>query len=220
MLAAVRTAQPVVRAHQAPHAGAEHRGFERWQVQLAQRPFGHLHADREALVLLVVAYEVLDARTDAALLDAFDVGDCHLGGEIRIFRKAFEVASVQWMAVNVHRAAHRHLSRAPRRRARVRHAAPGRGSTLLPAPIRTAGWQTIPPPNAARARRPGRRSRAARGRRPGRSARCARSRRPRSGRLALPGSGQPRLMARTSECVRSPGLLSVQAIAGARSWAS
>ncbi len=108
MLAAVRTAQPVVRAHQAPHAGAEHRGFERWQVQLAQRPFGNLHADREALVLLVVAYEVLDARTDAALLDAFDVGDCHLGGEIRIFRKAFEVASVQWMAVNVHRRSEQH----------------------------------------------------------------------------------------------------------------
>ncbi|BCK71472.1 hypothetical protein Srufu_054250 [Streptomyces libani subsp. rufus] len=65
------------------------------EIELAQRARGDAVVDGEPVGLGVVAHEVLDGRTDAALLHPTDISGPDLAGEQRVFRIALEVPAAQ-----------------------------------------------------------------------------------------------------------------------------
>ncbi len=91
----------VVGRHHGPHAHLSDRRLERSQVELSERPLGHLRADRHPLELRVVGHEVLDGGTDALALYALDVGHSQPGREERILAVALEVSARKGRAVQV-----------------------------------------------------------------------------------------------------------------------
>lgn len=109
VVGAVRAVQPVVGAHDGPHAGPLHRRLERHQVHLAQRALVDLRRHRHPLELGLVADEVLDAGRNTLVLQPGDVGDRHLRRQHRILTVELEVAAADRRAVQVHGRRQQHM---------------------------------------------------------------------------------------------------------------
>ena len=91
----------VVAAHQASRLAFLHSGFEGGEVDFVQRPLVHVVADAVAVVVGVVAEEVLDGRRNAFPLGADDVvGGC-LPCQIGVLAHVLEVASAEGRAIDV-----------------------------------------------------------------------------------------------------------------------
>ena len=106
---------------------------------------------RRALELGLVADEVLDRRGDALRLQALDVGDRELGGQVRVLGVALEVAAVEPRALDVDRRRQQHprrLASSPPRRAP--RPSPGRapGSRSTPSEIATGKQADFTPPTS------------------------------------------------------------------------
>ncbi len=88
------------------HDGADVRafdgGFEDGQVDLAHGALVDDGVHVVAVVLRIVAYEVLDGRRYAQLLHALDVADGDAPAQERVLTEVFEVAAVHGCDINVH----------------------------------------------------------------------------------------------------------------------
>ena len=91
----------VVAGHQASRLAFLHSGFEGGQVDFVQRPLVHVVADAVAVVVGVVAEEVLDGRCNAFPLGADDVvGGC-LPCQVGVLAHVLEVASAEGRTIDV-----------------------------------------------------------------------------------------------------------------------
>ena len=108
VIGAEHTVQPVVTRHHCPHAGPNG-GFERHQIQLAQRPLIDVGRHRCPPVLGVVAHEMLHTARNTVGLHTVDVrrGDIHR--EPRVFAHALEVATTDRCAMQVHGGRQQHV---------------------------------------------------------------------------------------------------------------
>jgi hypothetical protein len=89
----VVTVDAVVARHQGEHARSAHGVLEGQQVQLAKRALVDVGRRGVALVLGLVAHEVLDGGGDALPLHALDVGGGEHAREHGVLGEALEVAS-------------------------------------------------------------------------------------------------------------------------------
>ena len=85
----------IVGAHHCPGLSFLHGDFKGGQVDLPQRPLVDLAVRGEALVLLTVAGEVLQACADPVFLHPPDVACAEPAGQVRILREVLETASAQ-----------------------------------------------------------------------------------------------------------------------------
>ena len=92
IVGALDAVEAVVGRHHRPRSGHGH-GFEREQVDLAQRPLVDDAVDRGPMVLGVICHEMLGAGGDALRLHARHVRDPELGDEQRVLRVALEVTA-------------------------------------------------------------------------------------------------------------------------------
>ena len=99
----------IVGAHDGPGIGLLQRDAERLQVNLVQRSFRHLRADRKPLKFLIVADKMLDTGGHPPALQAIDVGRGHRAAEVGVFGKAFKVAPGDGRARDVHRGGQQHV---------------------------------------------------------------------------------------------------------------
>ncbi|GGU57276.1 hypothetical protein GCM10010211_22590 [Streptomyces albospinus] len=96
-----QTIDLVVGGHDAPGAGGLDDVLEGGEIELAQGAWGDAVVDREAVGLGVVADEVLDRRTDPALLHSLHISGADHAGQQRVFRIALEVPAAERRAVQV-----------------------------------------------------------------------------------------------------------------------
>ncbi len=100
----------LVGGHDVPDTAFLHSGFEGGQVDFVEGALADGFVDTVALELLIISGEVFEAGDDAFALDAVDVGDAELAGEIGVFAVAFEVASPERLAVDVDGGAEDHVA--------------------------------------------------------------------------------------------------------------
>ena len=101
VLGGVLAVDEVVAVHDGADVALLDGGFEGGKVELVEGALVDDGVDVVAIVLGVVGVEVLDGGADALALDAVDVGDVHVGGEVRVFAEVLEVAAVHGRAVDV-----------------------------------------------------------------------------------------------------------------------
>ncbi len=92
----------VVSRHHRPWARFCDRDPERLEIDLMQGSIIDLCADRKALVLLVVADEMLDTGADSFALDPPDIGRRDRPGQHRVLGEALEVPPGDGNAGDVH----------------------------------------------------------------------------------------------------------------------
>ena len=92
----------VVASHDGSHIALLHRLAESREIDLVQSPLIGHGTDAVSLVLLVVEGKMLDGSHHPVLLDAPDVVESDLGGEIRILSVVLEITSAQGRTVDVH----------------------------------------------------------------------------------------------------------------------
>ena len=93
---------PVIAGHHSPRLALCDSDPESTEIYLPQSPLGNICGHAHAVVLLIVAAEMLDrnANTAAALHAAGD-SCCHLAGNDRIFRVILKVSAAQGIPVNI-----------------------------------------------------------------------------------------------------------------------
>ena len=101
VLGGVGAVDDVVAAHDRPRRRVLDRDLETGEVDLAQRALVDDGVDDESVRLLVVDGEVLDARADAAGLDAPHHGSGELAAEKRVLRQVLEAAPATGMPFDV-----------------------------------------------------------------------------------------------------------------------
>jgi hypothetical protein len=101
--AGVRAVELVVTRHQGKRFTLFHGNLKAAQVDFAQSALRHILIDAKAVILLVVAAEVLDRRTYAGLgLHTAHIGGGHFAGDEQVLGVIFKVAATQRIAVDFH----------------------------------------------------------------------------------------------------------------------
>ena len=74
-------AQLIVRAHNGPNTAFFHSCFKGRQINFVQSSVADLHINMSAPGFLIVQCKMLHTSSDSVLLNAFDVGNTHFGGQ-------------------------------------------------------------------------------------------------------------------------------------------
>jgi hypothetical protein len=99
----------VVRRHQSARLRPLDRELERQQVNLTKSPLRDQRTDRDPLMLLVIAHQVLRCRNDAKLLDTSAVAPRQTSREHRVLRERLEPAAAQRSSLNIDCRAQEHV---------------------------------------------------------------------------------------------------------------